>query len=177
MKMRWIRLLFGGITVIAFATLAVPEKTPSLIIANSRKMAPDFSLQDSTGAQVKLSAYRVKIVLLDFCATWCHGCMTEIPWYIEFQEKYKKRGLVAIGVSMDEDAWKSVRPFLVEHKLNYPIVIGNEHLAKQYGVEQMPVTLLIDEQGKIAESQSGVVEKDAFEADIRVLLDTAEKRQ
>jgi peroxiredoxin len=177
MKMRRIRLLLGGITVIAFATLAVPEKTPSLTIANSRKTAPDFSLQDSTGAQVKLSAYRGKIVLLDFWATWCHGCMTEIPWYIEFQQKYKERGLLAIGVSMDDDGWKSVKPFMLGHKVNYPIVIGDEKLAKQYSVERMPVTLLIDEQGRIAESHSGVIDKGAFEADIRVLLDAAKKHR
>jgi len=96
--------------------------------------------------------------------------MTEIPWYIEFQKEYRNRGLVVLGVSMDDDGWKSVKPFIAEHRVNYPVVIGNENLAKQYNVEQMPVTLLIDEQGKIAESHSGVVDKHAFEADIRTLL-------
>jgi len=103
--------------------------------------------------------------------------MTEIPWYIEFQQKYKERGFAAIGVSMDDDGWKSVKPFMVEHKINYPIVIGNEGLAKQYMVEQMPVTLLIDEQGRIAESYSGVIDKAAFEADIRALLDALEQHR
>jgi cytochrome c biogenesis protein CcmG/thiol:disulfide interchange protein DsbE len=102
--------------------------------------------------------------------------MTEIPWYIEFQKEYGDRGLVVLGVSMDEEGWKSVKPFIAEHKVNYPIVIGNENLAKQYDVEQMPVTLLIDKQGKIAESHSGVVDKHAFETDIRTLLgDSARK--
>jgi len=51
-------------------------------------------------------------VLLDFWATWCEGCKVEIPWYVEFQNKYRKEGLTAIGVSMDDDGWKSVKPFL-----------------------------------------------------------------
>ena len=63
---------------------------------------------------------------MNFWATWCHGCQLEIPWYIEFQKKYEKQGLVIIGISMDEDAWKSVRPWLAEKQVNYPIVIGNQ---------------------------------------------------
>src|SRR5207245_423549 len=59
------------------------------------KVAPDFTLQDSEGASVNLSAYKGRVVLLDFWATWCHGCQTEIPWYVEFQNRYKSRGLAA----------------------------------------------------------------------------------
>jgi thiol-disulfide isomerase/thioredoxin len=99
----------------------------------------------------RLSAYRGSI-LLDFWATWCGGCKTEIPWYIEFQNNYRDAGLFAVGVSMDADGWKSVKPFLAEPKLNYPVVIGNDDLGEQFGVINMPLTLLIDRNGKIAES-------------------------
>ena len=137
---------------------------------SKRKPAPDFALPADSGALLRLSSYQGKIVLLDFWATWCHGCKTEIPWYMEFQQKYKDRGLAVVGVSMDDDGWKSVRPYLNEHHLNYPVVIGNQDLAKQYGVGELPVTLLIDRNGKIAESHAGMVDKSAFEADIQDLL-------
>ncbi len=133
--------------------------------------APDFVLPDSTGLPVKLSAYKGKVVLLDFWATWCTGCKVEIPWYVEFQNKYRNEGLTAIGVSMDDDGWKSVKPFLEEHKLNYPVVIANQDLANRYGgVSSLPLTLLIDRDGKIAESDAGMVDKNAFENKIKALL-------
>ena len=132
--------------------------------------APDFTLNDSADSPVKLSAYKGKVVLLDFWATWCGGCKVEIPWYVEFQDKYRKDGLAAIGVSMDDDGWKSVKPFLEEHKLNYPVVIGDQSLGNKFGLTNMPLTLLIDRNGKIAVSHAGMVDKDAFEAKIKALL-------
>ena len=133
--------------------------------------APDFTLNDSAGSPVKLSAHKGRVVLLDFWATWCTGCKVEIPWYVEFQDKYRKDGLAAIGVSMDDDGWKSVKPFLEEHKLNYPVVIGNQDLASRYGgLPSLPMTLLIDRDGKIAESHAGMVDKGAFEKKIKTLL-------
>jgi thiol-disulfide isomerase/thioredoxin len=59
-------------------------------------------------------------VLLDFWATWCGGCKVEIPWYMEFQKKYKDGGLSVVDVSVDDDGWKSVKPFLQEKQVNYP---------------------------------------------------------
>jgi len=90
---------------------------------------------------------------------------------VEFQNKYRNDGLAAIGVSMDDDGWKSVKPFLKEHQLNYPVVIANQDLTTRYGgVPSLPVTLLIDRDGKIAESDAGMVDKDAFENKIKTLL-------
>ena len=153
------------------AFLGGPTPAPA---DNVRKTAPNFTLDDAQGAAIRLSDYKGKVVLLDFWATWCHGCKTEIPWYMEFQNKYKDKGLAVIGVSMDDDGWKSVKPFVEEQKMNYAVVIGNEALAKLYAVDALPVTLLIDRNGKIAVSHAGMVEKDAFEKEIQALLqDTA----
>ncbi len=102
-----------------------------LIPEGQRKPAPNFILTDAKGDTINLSTYRGKVVLLDFWATWCGGCKTEIPWYMEFDAKYKGRGLAVIGVSMDEDGWKTVKPFLALDKgpetgghtaMKYPVV-------------------------------------------------------
>ena len=137
---------------------------------DSRKAAPDFTLNDSKGAPVKLSDYKGKVVLLDFWATWCHGCGTEIPWFIEYQSKYKGSGLAVVGVSMDDDGWKVVKPFIAEKKMNYAVLLGTADVAKLYKVDAMPVTVLIDREGKIAASYDGVVDRAGCEAKIQSLL-------
>jgi cytochrome c biogenesis protein CcmG/thiol:disulfide interchange protein DsbE len=142
-----------------------------MVEANSRMVAPAFSLADASGASVSLSDYKGRVVLLNFWATWCHGCKTEIPWYVEFQEKYKSRGFIALGASMDDGGWKVVKPFVKVKKLNYPVVIANDGLAKQYELRGMPLSVLIDRKGRIAESHSGVVDRSSWEMEIQRLLD------
>jgi peroxiredoxin len=165
-----LRSLFPRLVLIG-ACFALPGRAPAdLTTASSRKAAPDFTLSGSKGAPVKLSAYQGKVVLLDFWATWCAGCKVEIPWYMDFQKKYKKIGLAVVGVSMDEDGWKSVTPFLKATKVNYPVVVGDWDLAGRFGITALPVTLLIDRDGKIADLHTGMVDKDAFESEIQKLL-------
>lgn len=151
----------------ALATTAPPDLTPP----DSRKAVPHLALTASNGKPIKLSAYKGRVVLLDFWATWCEGCKDEIPWFMEFQNKYKKSGLSGVGVSLDDDGWKSVTPYLHDHKINYLIVVGSWESAKQFGVDKgMPVTVLIDRTGKIADVHAGVVDKASFEAEIQALL-------
>jgi peroxiredoxin len=151
----------------------------TLLPKGQRKAAPEFSLTGADGKSIDLAQYRGKVVLLDFWATWCGGCKLEIPWYMEFDENYKRQGLAVIGVSMDEDGWKAVKPFLARTRdpetggntaMKYPVVIGNDTLAKEYNLTSMPMTLLIDREGKIALSHTGVVNKEDFEGHIRELL-------
>src|SRR5256885_1899970 len=156
---------------------ALPVRAQAeLIEANSRKAAPDFTLADSKGTAIKLSNYRGRVVLLDFWATWCGGCKVEIPWYMEFQKKYKESGLSVVGVSVDDDGWKSVKPFLEAKQVNYPVVIGDWDLARRFGITSLPVTLLIDRNGKVADLHVGMVDKDVFDREIQILLrDSAAK--
>jgi cytochrome c biogenesis protein CcmG/thiol:disulfide interchange protein DsbE len=152
------------------AAAAQPAVTAAIQPANERRPAPEFTLKDSTGKTVDIKKYRGKIVVLDFWATWCHGCKEEIPWFSEFERKYAGKGLRVIGVSLDEDGWKTVKPFLAGAGIPYRIVLGNESTSQKYGIESMPDTFLIDRRGRIAAAYSGLVDRGNIEANIQALL-------
>ena len=154
----------------AVLTAEPPAVATGLRPVGERTPAPGFALASADNTTISLSSYKGRVVLLDFWATWCTGCKVEIPWYQEFQNKYARRGLTSIGVAMDEEGWAKVKPYLLEHPINYPIVIGNPSLVKPYKVDNMPVTLLLDRQGNIADWHVGMVDKDTWELEIRQLL-------
>jgi cytochrome c biogenesis protein CcmG/thiol:disulfide interchange protein DsbE len=133
--------------------------------------APALALPDDAGRTVSLADYKGKVVLLDFWATWCGPCKIEIPWFIEFQRKYKDQGFSVIGVAMDEDGWEIIRPFAEQYKMNYPILLGNDETASAFGgVEVLPTTFIIDRQGRIVATHMGLVSKSEFEDAIKALL-------
>jgi thiol-disulfide isomerase/thioredoxin len=147
-----------------------PAITTGLRPVKERTPAPGFTLPSADNTTITLSRYKGRVVLLDFWATWCTGCKVEIPWYEEFQKKYARRGLVLIGAAMDDEGWATVKPYLSEHPINYPIVIGNPSLVKPYKVDNMPVTLLIDRKGNVADWHIGMVNKGTWEMEIQQLL-------
>ncbi len=161
---------FAGIGFAAVSVLTYAMPPAAITAANLRKPAPELALADSKGVPVRLSDYKGKVVLLDFWATWCGGCKVEIPWFMEFADKYKDGGLTVIGVSMDDEGWKIVKPFLEQKHIHYPVVIGTADLAKRYALGEMPMTLLIGRDGKIAARHDGMAEKGAFENEIQTLL-------
>ncbi len=140
--------------------------------SDDRKIAPDFTLTDAAGKEVKLSDYRGKVVLLNFWATWCGPCTLEIPWFVEFEQEYKSKGFEVIGVSMDEEGWKAIKPYIAERKINYRILLGNDSVTQLYGgVDSLPTTFIIDRDGKFAFAPHvGLAAKNEYLREIQDLL-------
>lgn len=136
----------------------------------AKPLAPDFMVKDSSGAGLRLSAYKGKVVLLNFWATYCVPCRTEIPWFIEFDKSYRDKGLVVVGISMDEE-WADVKKFVGEKRIDYKIGLGNEDLAKKYGgLDALPETYIIDREGRVAAHHVGLVPKADVEKEITQVL-------
>jgi len=166
---RWV-VFAAAVTVLISCTTPVPEDT-HVRSERERKPTPDFALKDATGATVKLSDYKGKVVLLNFWATWCGPCKIEIPWFMEFQKTYKDRDFAVLGVSMDEDGWDSVKPYIEEHKMNYRVLLGNDQVSQLFGsIDSLPTTIVIDRQGRIASMHVGLVAKKTYEHEIEQLL-------
>ncbi|MDP9053950.1 MAG: TlpA family protein disulfide reductase [Acidobacteriota bacterium] len=166
-----------GIAIVAVVLGLVacsPQRPARQVLRDDskRKHAPDFALMDANGKLVHLADYRGKVVLLDFWATWCGPCQEEIPWFTEFQRKYKDRGFEVLGVSMDDNGWKAINPFVAKKKINYRVVLGDDKTGDQYGgIEALPTTFVIDRGGRIASVHVGLANRKDFEDAIEKLLE------
>jgi thiol-disulfide isomerase/thioredoxin len=130
-------------------------------------------LKNAEGKIVRLSDYSGKVVLIDFWATWCGPCKSSIPWINELSEKYREDGLAVIGISMDEDGWAAVKPFMEQMRMTYPVVMGNKRVAYLYGdVESLPVAFFVDRKQRVAVIHLGPASRKDFEKAIRTLLES-----
>jgi peroxiredoxin len=120
-------------------------------------LAPAFSLKDIAGSTVNLSAYENKVILLEFWATWCPPCKASVPELIEIQKRYEAKEFTVIGISVDhaQNLSNHLNEFSRAYHINYPVLIGNDDVARKYNVTSIPVSFLIDKKGKIINSYVG----------------------
>ncbi len=138
--------------------------------ATANHNAPDFTLPQLDGQELRLSSYRGKVVLLDFWASWCEPCRVETPHLIELQQKYGDRGLQIIGVSMD-DSPGPARAFYQQFHMNYPVVMGTAKTGELYGgVLGLPIAFTINRDGRISAKHIGATDPAVFEKEILSLL-------
>lgn len=123
--------------------------------------APDFALEDLHGNQISLADYEGKVLFLNIWATWCPPCRTEIPDFIDVYEGYKDRGLEILGISVDTSSPDRVRRFVEMNEINYPVAMFNKDFLNDYQPGQyIPVTIIIDREGRIRHKQIGVMSKE-----------------
>jgi cytochrome c biogenesis protein CcmG/thiol:disulfide interchange protein DsbE len=135
------------------------------------KPAPPFARTSLDGQPIRLAAFKGHIVLLSFWATWCAPCQVEMPRFIDWQTRYASKGLQIVAVSMDDEQ-APVRALTTERHVNYPVLMGDDKLARLYGgILGLPITFLIDRQGRIAAKFKGETNLDTMEQSVRRLLD------
>ena len=147
-----------------------PGGKPSGRAAAKTTVAPEVRLKDLQGRDVSLAQYRGQVVLVNFWATWCSPCRIEIPWMIEFQQKYGPRGFTVLGVSMDDEGKKVVEPFVEKERfdvdgqqmaINYPILLGTDEVAERFGgLIGLPTSVLFTRDGKEVKRILGLVNHD-----------------
>lgn len=134
--------------------------------------APEASvaIPNVDGSTVSIDQYKGKVVLVNFWATWCEPCKTEIPWLIEFNHKYGPKGLVILGVAMDDDGKKVVEPWVKTQRfdvkgqqdaMDYPILLGNDKIADKFGgILGLPTSMLYTRDGRKIKTIVGLINYD-----------------
>ena len=150
----------------------LPQQQQQLVIRFVRDPdpAPDLKAKDLSGKELSLEAYKGKVVLLNFWATWCGPCRAEIPDLIALQRKYKDQ-LQIIGLTVDDDDAAMVREVVTETHINYPVAMTSPEVRIQYGgIAALPTSFVLDAQGRIVQKHEGLRDPALYETEIRALL-------
>ncbi|HMJ25435.1 MAG TPA: TlpA disulfide reductase family protein [Pyrinomonadaceae bacterium] len=139
--------------------------------AQSSKPAAALAFKDIHGRPFNLKDYRGKVVLLNFWATWCQPCRTEIPDLVKKQREYRGRGLQVIGVTYPPEKISEVRRFARRLRMNYPVAMGTNETKNFFtSSDTLPMTFVIDREGIVREVIEGIMYEDEFEQKVKPLL-------
>jgi len=153
--------IIGAAFLFSFFNSALENENKEGLLAaaslpQTGQTAPDFTLKDAAGKSVTLSAYKGKVVMINFWATWCPPCRQEMPSMEELFKEYNKKGFEILAISSDSQAEKIVKPFMEFYELSFTALMdvdGKIHSA--YGVTSIPTTYLVDKKGNIAQKIMG----------------------
>jgi len=144
--------------------------SPARVLPQEVK-APRFELRDINGRIVRLSNYQGKVVLINFWATWCPPCRAEMPELVRLQRVHRKDGLQIIGITYPPERKSQVRGFARKLKVNYPIVLGTRELKARFSSDEtLPLTVVINRDGKVSDIIGGILLREEFDEKIKPLL-------
>jgi len=140
-------------------------------IQGDENKAPDFTLKNVAGENVRLSDFKGKVVIVDFWATWCGPCRKGIPDLISLQNEYKNK-IAVIGISVDQENTKrGVPDFVKQMGINYPILYFNEKVVNDFGgISAIPTTFIIDQKGNIIKKMIGLYPRSEYENQLKTLI-------
>ena len=142
----------------------------SAIEVSAQQKAPDLALRDINGKTIKLADLRGKVVLLNFWATWCVPCRTEIPDLVKKQGEFRD-DLQIVGITYPPEEINAVRRVMREAKINYQIAIGTRETKRKFtSSETLPLTVIIDREGMIQGIIEGIMYSDEFDEKVKPLI-------
>ena len=153
------------------SSLKAQADQPAIIrFVRNPEPAPEFKLSSLDGKPISIAAFKGKVILVNFWATWCGPCRAETPDLVELQTKYKDQ-LQIIGLAVDVDSPEDVKQFVKSFEINYPIAVSSDQTRLQYGgIGALPTSFVIDTEGRIVQKHEGLRDPVLYEVEIRSLL-------
>jgi thiol-disulfide isomerase/thioredoxin len=148
-----------------------PEKEPA--VTEGKVPGAEFSIPNlaNPAEQVSLAAYKGQVVLLDFWATWCPPCRSELPALNQLYSDLKQNGFTIVGMTVDNGSAEQVAEAVRRFNLSYPVGLAGEDVQQAYGgIRAVPTKFLLDKKGAVAKQYLGVVPEKQLRADIEALL-------
>lgn len=171
-SLRWLlpaTVLLG--LAVSLLPLASDAQLPVIRFVRDPDPAPALKAKDLDGKEVTLDAYKGKVVLLNFWATWCGPCRAEIPDLIDLQNKYKDK-LQIIGMAVDVDDEDDLRNVVKSEGVNYPIALTTGEVRMAYGgITALPTVFVINPEGRVVQKHVGLFNPALYETEVRALLD------
>ena len=158
-----LRFLLCACLILAMAGCGA-DSNPENVEVGSR--VPDFSLTSLDGSTVNNESLKGSVVVLNFWATWCQPCMSEIPELKEFAADSKVK---VVGIALDENGLNAVKPFVENHGINYTVLLGDEGLFQRFNGLGIPYTLVLDPSQRIVKIYRGPTTKASLEADLKMI--------
>jgi thiol-disulfide isomerase/thioredoxin len=158
--------IFNGLFVclLFLSGCGAADPDPASIVVGSQ--APVFSLASLDGTTVSSSTLKGNVVVLNFWATWCQPCMTEIP---ELKKIAAGSKVKVIGIALDQDGVRTIKPFVVSNKINYTVLVGNEEVFQRFNGLGIPYTLLLDPSQRIVKIYRGPTTKEVLDQDLKTM--------
>lgn len=169
---RWVRVGFGVLCVVVLVAAQAlrPGMSGRIVPVSERRAMPPLELTQLGGGTWRLAEHRGDVVLVNYWATWCQPCWEETPGLIRLAQGTK--GLAVVGISLDEGegVQAKVAKFVREFGVPYPVAFPRKMSQMAYGMTGVPVTILLDKQGRVAKMYEGAVRERDFKKDVGVLL-------
>jgi thiol-disulfide isomerase/thioredoxin len=162
-KLIALSLMLLSVVVLTGCSSAQAIKPEDVVVGNT---IPEFSVKSLDGKTIDKASLKGQTVVLNFWASWCTPCMSEIPELKELAANSKAK---VVGIALDENGLETVKPFVDKHQINYTVAVGTQDMFAQFNGVGIPYTLVLDPSQHIVKIYRGPTNRESLEADLKTI--------
>jgi len=148
-------IVFIALVFLIISVISCKKKEMETYLPSIGDIAPDFTLKDMNGNALTLTDYKGKTVMIEFWATWCPPCKELIPTLEVLYKKYRGKGFIILALVSEDEGKETIKSFIKEYEITYPVLLANKETIKRYGISSIPVSFIINKEGRIVNRHLG----------------------